>query len=64
MADVWHRIEVGVKVEVENTDMDEFCDEFPTSFWIASIIRIEGDIIFHLNHFYSIKFNQSNLLSR
>lgn len=43
MADMWHCIDVGVKVEVENTDMDDFCEEFPNSFWIASILRVEGD---------------------
>lgn len=42
VVDMWHSVEVGVKVEVENTDLDDFCEEFPNSFWIASILRIEG----------------------
>lgn len=42
MADLWHYIDVGLKVEVENTDSEDFCEEFPNSFWIASVLRVEG----------------------
>lgn len=51
MADMWHSIDVGVKVEVENTDMDDFCEEFPNSFWIASVLRVEG-----INFLLTIRF--------
>lgn len=43
MADLWHYIDVGLKVEVENTDSYDFCEEFPNSFWIASVLRVEGE---------------------
>lgn len=42
MADLWHYIDVGLKVEVANTDSYDFCDEYPNSFWIASVLRVEG----------------------
>lgn len=46
MADLWHYIDVGLKVEVENTDSYDFCEEFPNSFWIASVLRVEGELIY------------------
>lgn len=39
---MWHCMEIGLKVEVENTDSYDFCEEFPNSFWIASVLRVEG----------------------
>ncbi|XP_065210100.1 polycomb protein Sfmbt isoform X2 [Planococcus citri] len=41
MADYWD-IDVGLKVEVENTDSYDYSEEFPNSFWIASVLRVEG----------------------
>jgi len=45
MADLWHYIDVGLKVEVENTDTHDFCEDTPNSFWIASVLRVEGTLV-------------------
>ncbi|PSN32045.1 hypothetical protein C0J52_16697 [Blattella germanica] len=37
-----HNITVGMKVEVENTDCDDFTESFPDSFWVATVLRIAG----------------------
>lgn len=42
MADSWDNITVGMKVEVENTDCDNFSEDFPDSFWVATVLRIAG----------------------
>jgi hypothetical protein len=42
MADCWENITVGMKVEVENTDCDDFTESFPDSFWVATVLRIAG----------------------
>ncbi|XP_039283703.1 polycomb protein Sfmbt isoform X2 [Nilaparvata lugens] len=42
MADCWDNITVGMKVEVENTDCDNFSEDFPDSFWVATVLRIAG----------------------
>lgn len=42
MADCWDDIAVGIKVEVVNTDCDNFSEEFPDYYWVASIVDIAG----------------------
>ncbi|XP_067009728.2 MBT domain-containing protein 1 isoform X2 [Anabrus simplex] len=42
IADCWDNITVGMKVEVENTDCDDFSESFPDSFWVATVLRIAG----------------------
>ncbi|XP_001946049.2 polycomb protein Sfmbt isoform X1 [Acyrthosiphon pisum] len=42
MADCWDDIAVGIKVEVVNTDCDNFSEEFPDYYWVASIVNIAG----------------------
>ncbi|KAJ9578412.1 hypothetical protein L9F63_005370, partial [Diploptera punctata] len=42
LADCWENITVGMKVEVENTDCDDFTESFPDSFWVATVLRIAG----------------------
>lgn len=42
MADIWHNVMVGMKVEVENTDCDNVSDAFPDSFWVATVLKIIG----------------------
>lgn len=42
MADSWDNVTVGMKVEVENTDCDDFSESFPDSFWVATVLRIAG----------------------
>ncbi|VVC42005.1 Hypothetical protein CINCED_3A016132 [Cinara cedri] len=42
MSDCWDDIAVKVKVEVVNTDCDNFNEENPDYYWVASIIRIAG----------------------
>ncbi|XP_071454837.1 MBT domain-containing protein 1-like isoform X2 [Hetaerina americana] len=41
-SDCWDSIIVGMKVEVENTDGDEFSESFPDSFWVATVLKISG----------------------
>ncbi|XP_047119207.1 polycomb protein Sfmbt isoform X1 [Schistocerca piceifrons] len=38
----WDNITVGMKVEVENTDCDNFSESFPDSFWVATVLKIAG----------------------
>ncbi|XP_055709587.1 polycomb protein Sfmbt isoform X2 [Phlebotomus papatasi] len=47
--DVWSKVSVGMKVEVENTDCDRESQTtaaalgyVPHSFWVASLLRIQG----------------------
>ncbi|XP_075224784.1 polycomb protein Sfmbt-like isoform X3 [Lycorma delicatula] len=42
MSDCWDNITVGMKVEVENTDCDNFSEDFPDSFWVATVLKIAG----------------------
>lgn len=42
MADCWDDIEVGIKVEVVNSDCDNFIEECPDFYWVASIVKIAG----------------------
>ncbi|XP_050521898.1 polycomb protein Sfmbt-like [Daktulosphaira vitifoliae] len=42
MSDCWDDMAVGIKVEVVNTDCDNFSEEFPDYFWVASIVYISG----------------------
>lgn len=42
MADCWDDIVIGIKVEVVNTDCDNFSEEFPDYYWVASIVNIAG----------------------
>lgn len=42
MADSWDNITVGMKVEVQNTDCDNFSEDFPDSFWVATVLKIQG----------------------
>lgn len=49
MSDCWDDIAVKVKVEVVNTDCDNFNEEYPDYYWVASIVRIAGMYFFFLN---------------
>lgn len=42
MANNWDNITVGMKVEVENTDCDNYSEDVPDSFWVATVMRISG----------------------
>ncbi|KAL0266393.1 UNVERIFIED_CONTAM: hypothetical protein PYX00_008947 [Menopon gallinae] len=42
MADCWDNITVGMKVEVENRDCEDYSEAFPDSFWVATVLRIAG----------------------
>ncbi|KAF4524651.1 hypothetical protein B566_EDAN013760 [Ephemera danica] len=42
LADSWDNVIVGMKVEVENTDCEHFSEDFPDSFWVATVLRIAG----------------------
>ncbi len=42
MADLWHYVDYGLKVEVENTDCDSFSDDYPNIFWVATVLKVEG----------------------
>ncbi|XP_044733655.1 polycomb protein Sfmbt [Chrysoperla carnea] len=42
IADIWDNILVGMKVEVENTDSENFSEAFPDSFWVATVLKIIG----------------------
>ncbi|XP_050427168.1 polycomb protein Sfmbt-like isoform X2 [Adelges cooleyi] len=42
MSDCWDDMTVGIKVEVVNTDCDNFSEEYPDYFWVASIVHIAG----------------------
>lgn len=45
MSDCWDNISVGMKVEVENTDVETMSgspDNYPDSFWVASVTKIAG----------------------
>lgn len=42
ISEIWDNISVGMKVEVENTDCDEVCVDFPDVFWVATVLRISG----------------------
>ncbi|CAG7704205.1 unnamed protein product [Allacma fusca] len=37
---LWENVTVGMKVEVENTDVDQ--GSYQTAFWVASVIQIQG----------------------
>lgn len=39
ISEIWDNILVGMKVEVENTDCDDFSE---SSFWVATVMRITG----------------------
>lgn len=45
MSDCWDNITVGMKVEVENTDCDNFSEDFPDSFWVATVLQIAGELV-------------------
>lgn len=42
MSNNWDNITVGMKVEVENTDCDNYSEDVPDSFWVATVMRIAG----------------------
>ncbi|UYV75862.1 MBTD1 [Cordylochernes scorpioides] len=42
LSDCWDSITVGIKLEIENTDCENLTKLFPSFYWIASVIRIEG----------------------
>lgn len=42
MSDCWGDMAVGIKVEVVNSDCDNFIEEFPDYYWVASIVKITG----------------------
>ncbi|CAM1302880.1 MBTD1 (predicted) [Pycnogonum litorale] len=42
MSHCWDNITVGMKLEVVNNDCDNFSKIFPTSYWIAMVLRITG----------------------
>ncbi|XP_022258073.1 polycomb protein Sfmbt-like, partial [Limulus polyphemus] len=42
LADCWDNITVGMKIEVENRDCDNFGNLFPSFYWIASVVKIAG----------------------
>ncbi|XP_054260917.1 polycomb protein Sfmbt isoform X2 [Macrosteles quadrilineatus] len=42
MADCWDNITTGMKVEVENFDCDNFSEDFPNSFWVATVLKVSG----------------------
>ena len=37
---LWENVTEGMKVEVENTDVDNV--SYQTAFWVASVIKIQG----------------------
>lgn len=57
MSDCWDDIAVKVKVEVVNTDCDNFNEEYPDYYWVASIIRIAG-----LHLFFFVQYEIGILL--
>lgn len=42
MSDCWDDMTIGIKVEVVNSDCDNFSEEFPDYYWVASIVKIAG----------------------
>ncbi|XP_076351874.1 scm-related gene containing four mbt domains isoform X2 [Tachypleus tridentatus] len=42
LADCWDNITVGMKIEVENRDCDNFGNLFPSFYWIASVVKMAG----------------------
>jgi len=54
MADCWDDIAVGIKVEVVNTDCDNFSEEFPDYYWVASIVNIAGLCFFCIYYICNI----------
>lgn len=42
MSDCWDDMAVGIKVEVVNTDCDNFSEDYPDYYWVASIVKIAG----------------------
>lgn len=42
MSDCWDDMAVGIKVEVVNSDCDNFSEDFPDYYWVASIVQIAG----------------------
>ncbi|XP_023240089.1 MBT domain-containing protein 1-like isoform X1 [Centruroides sculpturatus] len=42
MSDCWDNITVGMKIEVENKDCNNFAHLFPSFYWIATVIKIAG----------------------
>lgn len=42
MSDCWDDMAIDVKVEVVNSDCDNFSEEFPDYYWVASIVKIAG----------------------
>jgi len=46
MSDCWNDIAVGIKIEVVNSDCDNFSEEFPDYYWVASIVKIAGKWFF------------------
>lgn len=43
--EIWNKVVIGMKVEVENTDCDnnnQAASNVPHSFWVASVLRIQG----------------------
>lgn len=42
MSDSWDNITIGMKVEVENKDCEDYCEAFPDSFWVATVLKIAG----------------------
>jgi len=49
MSDCWDDIAVGIKVEVVNTDCDNFSEEYPDYYWVASIVKIAGLLFLKLH---------------
>lgn len=44
MSDCWDNITTGMKVEVENFDCDNFSEDFPNSFWVATVLKVSGKL--------------------
>lgn len=62
MADCWDDIAVGIKVEVVNTDCDNFSEDFPDYYWVASIVNIAGLCFFAFHIIYFIFICRNKLI--
>lgn len=43
-ADCWDNVTVGMKVEVENRDCEKFKHIFASFYWIATVVKIAGEL--------------------
>lgn len=57
MSDCWDNITTGMKVEVENFDCDNFSEDFPNSFWVATVLKVSGK--FFSKEYFMIHCNVS-----